>query len=78
MSLSFTVIQTETGSPLLSRRPLTERFLHLLSICELYKQEGTALLGLTTLSNIIKMSVLSNLGYKFNGLLVKIPMSIFS
>ena len=48
MSLSFTVMQTETGSPLLSRRPLTERFLHLLSICLLYKQGGTALLGLTT------------------------------
>ena len=29
-------------------------------------------------SNIIKMSVLSNLGYKFNGLLIKIPMSSFS
>ena len=29
-------------------------------------------------SNIIKMSVLSNSGYKFNGLLIKIPMSIFS
>ena len=27
-----------------------ERFRHLLSICELYKQEGAAPLGLTTLS----------------------------
>ena len=28
--------------------------------------------------SIIKMSALSNLGYRFNGLLIKIPMSIFS
>ena len=40
MSLSFMVMQNESGSPLLSTSPLTERFLHLLSNCELYKQEG--------------------------------------
>ena len=50
MSLSFTVIQGETGSPLPSRRPLAARFLHLLATCELYKQEGTVPLGLATSS----------------------------